>query len=265
VASGGYVIAVASTSNDGDLPATNDGYNTWLVKLNTDGTLGWQKPLGVDFFADAPSKLIAVADGYVVAGSVSNATGWDARVVKANLTGDIVWQKTFGGIDQEVFSDITEAANGGYLLTGYTTSADGEFSSNTRGDYDLLVVKVDGNGNKEWLKMFEGAGVDGINGTSVLKTADAHYLLATTTSGPNPNAGTTLGEADVWILKLNAAGNKVNQKILGGSKNDHSSKLLSASDCGYILAGWSLSNDGNLSGNHSEGVADVWISKIKDL
>lgn len=261
----GYVVAMVSGSKNGDLPTTNEGVNTWIVKFATNGTVSWQKPIGVDFFSDAPEKIISVSGGFVIAGVTSQASGTNARVVKTNATGDVVWQKTFGGSDHEVFSDIAEGTNGGYILTGYTDSGDGEISGNTRGDYDLLVVKIDANGNKEWLKVLEGSGVDGLNGTSVVKTTDGHYMVATFTLGTGTEAGTNHGATDIWVLKLNASGNKVNQKLLGGTENDYMGNLLKASDCGYILAGSSFSNDGDIIGNHSEGFSDVWISKIKDF
>jgi hypothetical protein len=261
----GYVVAMVSGSKNGDLPVTNEGGNSWIVKFAANGIISWQKPVGVDFFDDAPFKIISVSDGFLIAGTTSQSSGTNARVVKTNTAGDVVWQKTFGGSDHEVFSDIIESANGGYILTGYTDSGDGEIVGNTKGDYDLLVVKVDGSGNKEWLKIFEGAGVDGLNGTSVIKTSDAHYVIATSTSGHNPDAGAIHGAADVWVLKLTATGNKVAQKLLGGTENENIGKLIQASDCGYILTGSSFSNNGDVSGNHSNGFSDVWINKISGL
>ncbi|HYH16867.1 MAG TPA: hypothetical protein VD794_16660 [Flavisolibacter sp.] len=264
-AADGYVVAIGSASTDGDLPATNTHTNTWLVKFNTNGTIGWQKPVGVDNVYNVPSNLIATTGGYVVVGSTGNGTGADARVVKTSTTGDIIWEKTFSGTDQDEFSGITESADGGYLLTGFTASNDGDIIGNTRGDFDVLAVKVNSNGGKEWLKIYEGSGVDGLNKTSVAKTVDGQYMVAAFSSGNGTDAGTNHGGADAWILKLNASGVKVGQKLLGGTENDYVGQLIKANDCGYLLIGSSFSNNGDVSGNHSNGFSDVWLFKINDF
>lgn len=264
-ASDGYIIAIGTASTDGDLPATNESANTWLVKIGTNGDIIWQKSIGVDFFHDIPSKLIATTDGYVVAGSSGDGTLANARVVKTTITGDIIWQKTFGGRDQDEFTGISEGINGGYILTGFTASDDGDIAGNTRGDYDVLVVKIDANGNTEWLKTFGGSHVDGISGTSVVKTISGHYIIVASALSNDGDLSSNHGETDAWVLKLNASGNKESQQVLGGAKNDHVRNLIKASDCGYVLFGWSFSNDGEFAGNHSTGFADVWIRKINDL
>jgi len=50
------------------------------------------------------------------------------------------------------------------------------------------------------------------------------------------------------------------QKCLGGSKDDYASSIQQTNDKGYIIAGFTKSNDGNISGNH--GGSDFWIVKI---
>src|SRR5438552_1972453 len=51
------------------------------------------------------------------------------------------------------------------------------------------------------------------------------------------------------------------QKCLGGSSDDRSYSFIRASDGGFVIAGWTSSNDGDVSGNHG-GLADAWIVKL---
>ena len=50
------------------------------------------------------------------------------------------------------------------------------------------------------------------------------------------------------------------QKSLGGSDSDVANSIIQTNDGGYIVAGFSASNDGDVSGNH--GVYDCWIVKL---
>lgn len=50
------------------------------------------------------------------------------------------------------------------------------------------------------------------------------------------------------------------QKCLGGSKIDYAHSIYPAEDGGYIVAGFSYSNDGDL--NINKGYADFWIVKM---
>jgi len=65
----------------------------------------------------------------------------------------------------------------------------------------------------------------------------------------------------VFVLKLDEDGNLLWQKTLGGSDNDYGESVDTTSDGGYIVAGYTQSNDEDVSGNH--GVWDVWIVKLK--
>ena len=56
--------------------------------------------------------------------------------------------------------------------------------------------------------------------------------------------------SDYWIVKLDANGNLVWQKSLGGSSGDYATSIQQTSDGGFIVAGSSNSNDGDVSGNH---------------
>jgi hypothetical protein len=52
------------------------------------------------------------------------------------------------------------------------------------------------------------------------------------------------------------------QKILGGSADDYALSILQTLDGGYVAGGFSISADGNVSGNH--GMADYWLVKLDD-
>jgi hypothetical protein len=67
---------------------------------------------------------------------------------------------------------------------------------------------------------------------------------------------------DYWIVKLDSVGNITWQKSLGGSGNDEAYTIQQTTDSGYIVAGWTISNDGDVTGNHSSLTTDYWIVKL---
>ncbi|HXK91883.1 MAG TPA: hypothetical protein PLA75_07400, partial [Bacteroidales bacterium] len=58
------------------------------------------------------------------------------------------------------------------------------------------------------------------------------------------------GGGDYWVVKLDSSGTIQWQKCLGGTDNDEAKSIQQTSDGGYIVAGETWSNDGDVSGNH---------------
>ena len=72
---GGYIIAGYSRSNDGDVSGNHGIGDIWIVKLNSNRTLQWQKTLG-GTGDDGPSRIQQTSDGgYIVAGSTNSTNG----------------------------------------------------------------------------------------------------------------------------------------------------------------------------------------------
>jgi hypothetical protein len=59
---------------------------------------------------------------------------------------------------------------------------------------------------------------------------------------------------------LDADGNLVWQKALGGLESDVATSVRQTSDGGYVVGGSSSSNNGDVSGNN--GDSDYWIVKL---
>jgi hypothetical protein len=115
----------------------------------------------------------------------------------------------------------------------------------------------------EWQRSLGGS--DGDRAYSIQQTTDGGYIVAgySFASYSFPNDGDVSGNHgtdDYWIVKLDAGGNLVWQKSLGGSREDFARSIQQTADGGYIVAGESESNNGDVSGNH--GGSDYWIVKL---
>ena len=51
------------------------------------------------------------------------------------------------------------------------------------------------------------------------------------------------------------------QKTYGGTDNDEAEKIIQTNDGGYIIVGWTYSNNGDVTGQHTGGDGDCWIIK----
>jgi hypothetical protein len=148
------------------------------------------------------------------------------------------WNYTFGGIDYDCGSSVQQTADGGFIISGYSSS----FGA---GNYDIFLIKTDSNGTTEWDKTFGGSGGD-ICG-SVMQTDDGGFILAGGTSSYGA------GSRDVWLIKTNADGNKEWSKTFGGANFDSGESVQQTTDGGYIIIGRTESYGG--------GMSDVWLIK----
>jgi hypothetical protein len=67
------------------------------------------------------------------------------------------------------------------------------------------------------------------------------------------------GESDIWIVKLNPNGQIQWRKCFGGTEGEDAYAIRQTADGGFVIAGDSNSDDGDVSGNH--GGDDYWVFK----
>jgi len=272
---GGYIVAGHSYSSaNGDVTNTNRGSgDNWIVKLDEAGNIAWNKLLGGSGTDQAYSIQQTSDGGYIVAGVSSSSAnndvtqtnhgGDDYWIVKLDGSGNILWNKLLGGIGQETATSIQQTIDGGYIVAGYSTSTvSGDVTGTTHGSYDYWIVKLDGLGNIVWNKLLGGSAID--NAQSIEQTNDRGYIVAgfSTSSASGDVTGTSHGDFDYWIVKLDALGNIMWNKLLGGNFTDQAYSIKETPDGGYIVAGYSISSaNGDVTGtNH--GTYDFWIVKL---
>lgn len=239
---GGYIVA-------GETASFRPGYREfWILKLNSDGTVAWQKTYGgTDPREDAKAWSIqqTTDGGYVVAGWRHNlaSDSIDYMVLKLDASGGVVWGKTYGGNRLNVARCVAETADGGYVVAG-TTRYYGA------GNDDFLLLKLGTDGSVDWQKAYGGA--DREQPYSVQQTTDGGYVVAGFT---HPSE---LSQSDMWILRLSADGNVVWQKTYDGNRGDQAYSIRQTTDGGFIVAG--ITN----SLYRNSPTDDIWVLKLYD-
>jgi hypothetical protein len=114
-------------------------------------------------------------------------------------TGLTQWQKCLGGTASEIGYSIYQTFDGGYILTGETTSNDNDVVGN-HGAFDYWIAKIDGAGILQWQKCLGGTVADAAY--CVQQTADAGYVIAGVSWSSDGDVSGNHGYQDYWIVKL---------------------------------------------------------------
>ncbi len=260
---GGSIVVGYSSSSDGDVNENKGWDDCWILKLDTNGEIQWEKSFG-GTSRDLGNNIINTDDnGYLIAASskstdgdiTSNHGGTDFWLLKIDSEGNIEWERTYGGSDDEIFSDIKQLNDSHYLLLGSSRSSDGDVGSNYGGK-DYWLVKTDLTGNLIWERNYGGSESD--NGASISIKDDGGYFLGGSSKSSDGDVSKNLGLDDYWIISCDTAGNILWQRSYGGSKNDVLKQIEWMED-GVLLVGYSFSYDINVIDNH--GSSDMWVVK----
>ncbi|CAN5316500.1 hypothetical protein BH09BAC2_BH09BAC2_06290 [soil metagenome] len=171
------------------------------------------------------------------------------------------WQKSVGSSAFDYAYDVIQTNDGGAIAVGFTQGNDYDISGN-HGMSDGLVIKYSNTGIIEWKKCYGSSLGDNFN--HIIQTTDGGYMLAGTSDGNDGDVSGNHGQGDAWIVKINNLGSIEWSKCYGSSGSDGAASLLRVSD-GYVIAGNSTNNDGDVTGNHGGPGGDGWIFKIDNL
>lgn len=237
---GGYIVAGRSDSfsDGGDI-------DIWILKLNADGSIAWQKSYGgpeSDFFGEV---ILPTSDsGFITTGYTASFGDWVevGWIFKLNADGTIAWQKTYGDYQQEIDA-ILETGDGGYLAAGHAY-----FSETNSGD--LWILKLNANGMVSWQKTHSLGDDYEVTVKSLIPATDGGYIVAGTFDYcPDGCVG-----SDIWIVKINNNGSIVWQKSYGGANDERGDDIQSTTDGGYIVIGRTAS--------FGAGMDDIWVLKL---
>ena len=229
----------------------------------------WHKCLGSNFSEYADCVQPTSDGGFIISGySVGsdngdvmghhgNFTVGDLWIVKLDKSGNTEWQKNLGGTDTEQRGFIIQTPDGGYIVAGGAASRGCEITGN-HGGGDYWVVKLNSKGDMLWQKMYGGSNTD--IPYSIALNADGGYFVAGFTLSNDGDVTGNHGEMDYWIIKIDAAGNLIWQKSLGGTDYESATSIQATTDGGCIVTGSTYSVNGDVTGNH--GSADYWVVKL---
>ena len=262
---GNYLFVGYSTSSDSDLTINHGGYDCWVVKTDTAGTILWKKTYGGSGNDFTKSVQPTSDGGCIISGETSSSDGditgshggTDLWLIKLDTAGTIKWQKVYGGSGSDGARFAEQTADGGYIATGYSNSTNGDVTGN-HGNTDAWVLKTDSAGIIQWQKSLGGSNSD--DACVVHATTDGGYMVAAFTGSTDGDVTSNHGGNDYWVVKLDSTSSPVWQKTFGGTNNDRATSLQLTTDGGIVVSGYSSSTDVDVTGNH--GSSDFWVVKL---
>ena len=273
---GGFLIAGTSNSDiSGDKTEASKGgkeYDFWIVKINNNGQKIWDKTFGGDGYDFAKSIISTSDGGFVIAGtSTSNISGdksqgnngrEDCWIIKINSSGQKIWDKTFGGKDAEHINQIITTLDGGFMVSGYVSSANAVMVGNPFGAEKFWLLRINGSGDKVWDKLYYGG--SGVGESSIVSTNDGGFIFVGSSDygiwGDKTEA--SKGGSDYWVVKINGMGEKDWDKTFGGKDEDSANAIISTSNGEFLIGGISTSQSSGDKTESSRGFSDYWIIKI---
>ena len=288
---GGYILGGTSSSDRNDTKGIDDPYGKWenskgnldywVVKLDSEGTVEWQKTLGGKYHDELKSIHQTLDGGFILGGySNSPVSGnktapnfglGDYWVVKLNEDGNVQWQQTYGGDGDDNLFSLIPTKDGGYLLGGNSNSgATNSKSKTNKSGTDFWVIKVDAIGLIQWQDTYDFGKYDVL--TSLVENKDGSFLIGGYAQSELGNKQKTTsktvkadkeGISDYIALKIDAEGKERWSKTVGSKGDEVLRKLLETRDGGYLLAGTS---NGGISRDKktAKGGNDFWVVKLRD-
>ena len=210
--------------------------------------------------------------------NLTSAGGQDAFVTKVDSAGDLVWAKIFGGtLDDNGVTLTLDSSLNFYVGGGFRGTVDfdpgvGSLNVTAVGNQDGFVSKFDSTGNLLWTKSYGGSLDDRVRSVSV--DASGNVLSAgyfQTTADFDPGAGSTsltsFGGSDAIVWKLDATGNFVWVRQLGGSSIDMGA-ALKLSSAGDVFVSGSFIGSGDFdpgvgtASMTTVGIQDAFLTKL---
>lgn len=267
---GGTIVAGYTDSRGGDVsPQPNREYwDLWVLKLDQCGNIQWERSFGGTGYESARDILQTSDGGYIVLGETNSTDGGviagyggtkDIWLLKLSAAGNLEWQKRYGGTGLDIGNHIAATTDGGFLIAASSSSNDGDIRGNhSTGTYtDGVLMKINAGGVLQWSRCYGGTkneelfDIEVINGTT---------FIAGFTNSIDGDIPPNQKNYDVWLLAIDAGGNKVMSKIYGGSQNDVAYCMSKGANGSLTLAGYTTSTDGDVSG--AKGSQDYWIINV---
>lgn len=275
--------------------ASTGGDDIFVSKLNSAGDFVWAGSFSGSSFADNSAGIAVDASGNVYTTGSFNATcdfdpgagtynliaspccgTQDIFVSKLDASGIFVWAVQMGGTSADFGSSIAVDGSGVYTTGKFRSTADfdpgpGTFNLTAVGFDNAFVSKLTSSGNFVWAKQFGGGTplstaitLDG--SSNVYTTGDFQTSAVDFDPGPGVYNLTPFGATDIFISKLDASGNFLWAKQMGGTNSETATDIVvDAADNVYTTGRFQGTADfdpGSGTYNLTTAVTDAFISKL---
>lgn len=272
----GNILGTGTTSTLTGLATTGayqssvaGNFDAFIIKYNASGLRLWSTYLGGsgqengnDFVVDPGNNIFITGNtlsssGIATTGSHQTTFGngsstGDAFLMKFNASGVKQWGTYFGGSEDDYGDGIAIDPIGNLLISGFTNSASlatsGAFQTSNNGNYDAFLVKFNSAGVRQWCTYYGSIYED--YGYKVATDANGNAsMIGYTVSGAGITTSGAFqsvfgGNGDAFLVKFNAAGDRLWCTYIGGNNLDYASDVSTDISGNILVAGTSASTSG---------------------
>ena len=268
-----YVVCGTTYSYNGDVTNNHGFYDSWVLKISSTGAIRWQKCYGGISYEVSSCIIQTSDDGFAVSAITLSNDGdvsgnhdsteltFDAWIFKLDSAGNMQWQKCLGGSGNDGAYSLLQSGDGGFVLAGYSNSIDGDLTD-SHGNYDAWVVKLDDEGNLQWQKCIGGGSID--VAAAIAQTHGGNFAVAGYSYSKDGDMVANHGNWDCFVTLFDANGAVKWTRCYGGSGGDKAFSVIATSDGGIAFSGETTSHDGDVRGIHdsNEYSADCRVVKL---
>lgn len=215
----GYLIAASSLSQNGDRTTYKGSCDVWLLKVNKNGELLWEKSFGGDGWDFVTKIKKTIDNAYIVLANSSSGNGditepkgdFDVWMVKVDTVGNLIWQKSVGARSSETGWSVDVLDDGGFLVGASVKDGDSAYMGR-KGSYDWWVVKLTSDGNTEWQKLLGGSDDDRM--AYVARRKEGGYIAVGGAASTDGDVQGNKGASDVWVVFLEGEGASIARETL---------------------------------------------------
>ncbi|MGQ0796313.1 MAG: hypothetical protein ACT4OI_00385 [Methanobacteriota archaeon] len=238
-ADGGFVVG-------GGTASFGAGDDFWIVKLDSNGAVQWERAVAVG--SGALARLVAPTSdgGYLAVGHVSLGTpfpGYNAVAVKLDGQGSLLWSRRIDAKTASRFWTAVPTPDGGFL-------AGGELGG-------VFLARFDATGSLTWKRTYGSGSVWGLAATSDGGFVASGGLTVSVSHGGK--GGSSIREdRDAYLLRVDGDGNLVWMRTYGVPTTqilaEWGSSVQQTTDGGYVMAGQTY--------GFGAGSADAWVLRL---
>lgn len=272
---GNFVACGEAVSSDGDLSAAGNGLAWVLFATGVSGNMGFcVAPVGPNGASANGLENFTVirrlndGSGYLLSGFTSpdfnNFNLDDIWVCKINFTGAVLWNKTYGSTNgRDGSGALLDMGSGEFMIVG-VLGGNGGYPTYRGGNGDGFVIRCNAAGDTLWTRSYGGTDWDFFHDAVADQELNVYLAGFSRSSNQQLTGQPVYGLADYWLVKINANGDTLYTKRMGGSEFDAATGIAcSGLEDDILLTGRSNSNNGWIHG--ANGGRDMWAVRLQNL
>lgn len=207
----------------------------------------WFKTYGFQYRDSGYCVIEASGGGFAICGYVDYGLGdqADLIILRVDVNGNQIWNSTFNTPQAANAYRIIELSTGGFVAAGNVKNGPG------LRDIDTWVIHVDASGNHIWNQTF--GRLSGFESCyDLIEVSTGGVLLASYTDMYD-----TPRQYDMWLIRLDAAGNHLWNQTYGGTGDDHGRSVIETSGGDFVFLG--------VTDSFGAGRRDAWLVKTDSV